>query len=409
MKYLFFTGFLFICSYFPGFAQWADNGSVISTTDNVGIGTATPSSKLDVEQNFDGTTFLEITNSSTGQSARRGIMMGNGSPGHSAYLFSTSPNYSAVASWPSSGVLGTDSQLSNGLVLRTSIGKIRFQPNGTTDKIVFSENGSIGVGTETPNAKADVWGVIRTSHSNERYVNLFNSGDGNAYINYQGAAASARFGFQMNGSSKLSILNNGYVGIGTVSPKNLLDIGNAYSFHSGGHKVIGIGYAAGSGGTSLHDGYVSEIRFDPAMGYLSLGISNQSYLTNQTGVTAPSIMILTRSGNVGIGTTVPDSRLTVKGTIHTQEVKVDLAGAVAPDFVFEENYNLPALAETEAYIKSNKHLPGIPSAAEMEENGLGLKEMNLLLLQKVEELTLHLIEQDKKISKLQQQLASRQK
>ena len=69
-----------------------------------------------------------------------------------------------------------------------------------------------------------------------------------------------------------------------------------------------------------------------------------------------------------------------------------------PDYVFEKDYPLLALAELEKYIRENRHLPEIPSANDMEENGLNLKEINLLLLKKVEELTLHLIEQDKSIT-----------
>ena len=94
---------------------------------------------------------------------------------------------------------------------------------------------------------------------------------------------------------------------------------------------------------------------------------------------------------VGIGTAFPDSKLTVKGSIHSEEVIVDL-NVPGPDYVFEEDYNLISLEETKAYIKANKHLPEVPSAKEMEANGINLSEMSLLLLKKIEEMTLHQIE-----------------
>ena len=102
------------------------------------------------------------------------------------------------------------------------------------------------------------------------------------------------------------------------------------------------------------------------------------------------------NGRVGIGTKNPDATLAVKGDIHTQEVRVDV-DVPGPDYVFENDYNLLPLSELEAYIKGNKHLPEVPSAKEMEANGINLKEMNLLLLKKVEELTLHVIQQNKKL------------
>lgn len=115
-------------------------------------------------------------------------------------------------------------------------------------------------------------------------------------------------------------------------------------------------------------------------------------------------MVVKGNGNIGVGTINSDAKLAVRGDIHTQEVKVDLNGSVAPDFVFEHNYRLPTLEETEKFIQDNKHLPGVPSSQEMEENGIELKEMNLKLLQKVEELTLYLIDQNKEIRELKEKV-----
>jgi hypothetical protein len=118
--------------------------------------------------------------------------------------------------------------------------------------------------------------------------------------------------------------------------------------------------------------------------------------------------VLIPGGNVGIGTSSPDAKLTVKGKIHAEEVRVDL-NVPGPDYVFEKEYNLLSLTDLEEYINLYKHLPEVPSAKEMEEHGLNLKEMNLLLLKKVEELTLHLIEANKSIMQLQQEVKDMQK
>lgn len=107
------------------------------------------------------------------------------------------------------------------------------------------------------------------------------------------------------------------------------------------------------------------------------------------------------NGDTGIGTSSPDAKLSVKGNIHTNEVKVDLLGAVAPDYVFYKDYDLKTLTEVENYIAKKGHLPNMPSAKEMETNGLYLKEMNLRLLEKIEELTLYTINQEKRIKQLE--------
>ncbi|MEM7552002.1 MAG: hypothetical protein AAF363_20130 [Bacteroidota bacterium] len=106
------------------------------------------------------------------------------------------------------------------------------------------------------------------------------------------------------------------------------------------------------------------------------------------------------SENIGIGTTNTGGfALAVEGKIGAREIEVTLASPF-PDYVFEEDYDLSTLEETEAFIKENKHLPEIPSAEEVEANGLALGEMNTLLLKKIEELTLHLINQNYKLGDL---------
>jgi len=102
------------------------------------------------------------------------------------------------------------------------------------------------------------------------------------------------------------------------------------------------------------------------------------------------MVTFTSEGRVGIGTQLPQAKLAVNGNILATEVKVKTDISV-PDYVFEPDYDLLTLSETEAYVKEHRHLPEIPSAADIKQDGLDLAEMNLLLLKKVEELTLHLI------------------
>ncbi|PXX95173.1 hypothetical protein DF185_22605 [Marinifilum breve] len=104
-----------------------------------------------------------------------------------------------------------------------------------------------------------------------------------------------------------------------------------------------------------------------------------------------------KNGNVGIGKNNPNYKLEVNGVVRANSFS-----AVAPpwaDFVFHDDYQLSKLEEVEDFIKRNKHLPGIPSEAQVKEKGVDLVEMNKLLLQKVEELTLYVIRQNKDLSK----------
>jgi hypothetical protein len=122
--------------------------------------------------------------------------------------------------------------------------------------------------------------------------------------------------------------------------------------------------------------------------------------------------LVANDGKVGIGTANPDEKLTVKGKIHAEEVRIDLL--VPADYVFQKYYTgnsslkadyvMPTLDQVAQYTKINNHLPSIPSAEEMKKNGVELGEMNNLLLQKIEELTLYAIEQQKKLEAQNKQL-----
>ena len=104
---------------------------------------------------------------------------------------------------------------------------------------------------------------------------------------------------------------------------------------------------------------------------------------------------------MGVGTVNPAHKLDVIGAIRAREVRVNLNGA---DFVFEDGYKLMPLNELEKFVKQNKHLPEIAPAKEMQEKGSDLGGLTVQLLQKIEELTLHAIEQNKEINFLKEKM-----
>ena len=164
----------------------------------------------------------------------------------------------------------------------------------------------------------------------------------------------------------MSFLPSGNVGIGTTTPGGKLDVNGAVFLK--GKAIL------------ASDGTSSYFQSNAA-----------SYFENMGSVSA----MITASGNFGIGTTDPKNKLSVNGTIWAKEVKVSLADAA--DWVFDKSYKLKPLADVEKYIYENKHLPEIPSAEEFRQNDMNVSEMSNKLLQKIEELTLYAIEQNKKI------------
>ncbi|MCX2680629.1 tail fiber protein [Galbibacter sp. EGI 63066] len=197
--------------------------------------------------------------------------------------------------------------------------------------------------------------------------------------------------------------NSGNVGVGTTSPQAKLHIFNgnnsygailanssetAFSLYtkSLGREVytevfrLGLKY-----NTNENNGFISFYRGGSTSGGF-LGFSTNGI----------ERIRINGNGSVGIGTSTTSShKLAVEGSIGAREVKVEASGW--SDFVFENDYNLPTLEEVEQHIQEKGHLKDIPSAKEVEENGIYLGDMNAKLLQKIEELMLYTIEQQKLI------------
>ncbi|MBT1700097.1 hypothetical protein KK083_24630 [Fulvivirgaceae bacterium PWU4] len=298
-------------------------------------------------------------------------------------------------------------------------------------RLGIATNGNVGIGTQSPDYLLQVYNTNSPNNPTlaigKANVNTagqstlwFFAGNGTAAngfkIEYNKTATTDRLAFfGGSGTEMLTLKNAGsFVGIGASEPRAKLDLG----FGGGPTLVLNPGTTTNVNFTGLyHNDLImgSWIDNNQANAFMSIGykaspdrkfhIGTASSETFSSATFVPHFTV-SAGGNVGIGTPNPDKTLTVNGIIHTKEVLVDL-NVPGPDYVFEKDYDLLPLEALEAYINENKHLPEVPSAKEMEASGLNLKEMNLLLLKKVEELTLHVIElkkeneqQSKEIQKL---------
>ncbi|AXP80815.1 hypothetical protein CJ739_1729 [Mariniflexile rhizosphaerae] len=380
------------------------NKFTIKSNGNVGISNANPQDKL------------QISNTFVFHDGGHKILSLLYSPG--AVDLDDTKYASEIRYDPTSGSLhlGTSSTVTNAPTARFSITK----------------DGNVGIGTTAPNAGLEIFKSNTNNHAlilNSSGLGwgsgmLFKNTSGLTYGIYSGADNKWHFTNEGVGD-RLVIDNAGYIGIGTSTPSSKLQVEGRTSVGKSGILNLDWTNEANWGGSANKwSGYIGfnayrnndEIK-DSYYGnnqYTSKGVfegSNYGFRwlfrkvvnnDSQSQHQLSEYMRLDNDGNLGIGTT-PDAKLTVKGNIHTNEVKVDLLGAVAPDYVFYKDYDLKSLKAVEDYIASNGHLPNIPSAKDMETEGIMLKEMNLKLLEKIEELTLYTINQEKRIETLEKE------
>lgn len=328
--------------------NWATNGNDIYNNNpgNVGIGTNVPTTKLTLQTPINTAGWVHIGGADS-------IIVSEGIGGVSGSI-GTSTNHAFRIN-------------SNG------IGRLHIYNTGD---VVVGGNSSPSFGKLTVETPNNSYGI--TQLSPEGNILSTRIGGTSAGI---GTFSNTNMRLYCNsGSAMLIAAGTGNVGIGTDNPTEKLTVqtlNNSYGIsHLGeGGNIL----STRIGGTSAGIGTFSN--------------TNMRIFCNSTS----AMLIAAATGNVGIGTDNPTYKLSVNGNIRSKEVVVEIGWA---DYVFDKEYKLRSLPEVENYIKEHNHLPGIPSAKEIETNGLQLGDTQKKMMEKIEELTLYIIEMKKEIELL---------
>ena len=184
-------------------------------------------------------------------------------------------------------------------------------------------------------------------------------------------------------NSAISVTSGGNVGIGTTSASTKLEVWGPDT--TTGHFM------------TRHSTGVYAAQFFPYLGTSLLSLRDAGAWDEKVRISSTGPTWFT-GGNLGIGTTNPQYLLSVSGTIGAKDVIVTNSGW--SDYVFRPGYRLRPLSEVKSYIQANHHLPDIPTEAEVKEKGVSVGDMQAKLLAKIEELTLHMIHQDKENKEL---------
>ncbi|HPI00288.1 MAG TPA: hypothetical protein PK772_08160 [Chitinophagaceae bacterium] len=357
------------------FAQWSEDANNIWGTDSrkaIGIGTATPKAKLEVMGEIKGYTQLHVGENYDAINGR-GITVDNG----------------GSTSWEL-------------LTLRNNFGT-HFKVDG---------DGRVGIGTNAPKEKLDVIGGIRSViNSNEGgYISLSNPSKTDP------AAAATWNIYNMTGGYGNSLQFWGYSSTETLGPKLIIADNGNITFKG----LIRIPMASAidnqSPGITPWPGddfkYNGEYLNHYGLGFHLYEFDNGStkgtnaYLSGYYGVNfftgGCNRLRINYDGNVGIGTTTPTEKLSVNGNIKAKKLIVTQTGWA--DYVFDKAYTLMPVDSLSTYIKTHKHLPEMPTTKDVQNNGVDVGNNQALLLKKIEELTLYIIEQHKEIEALKKKI-----
>lgn len=418
-----------------------------------------PSAAVEIQSTTEGILIPRMT------SAQRSAIV---SPAQGLLVFDNSTN----TFWFYDGTAWTE-LADNG----ATSGSTYWNLNG--NDISNSNIGQVGIGLNSPTASLSVKGVVRANHLDDEseYVEIWH-GSANGYINTVG---DGNLDFRHDNTTFMSLSEQGYLGLGTSVPNNLLHLksghfeieqgdirfgnegvgsgfemdyfnGQMFMGHNTANSIqwnmvlndngnVGIGLTTPT--NKLHIGNNGNIRIDGSADshtlLNTLGSNNVLFQIDPqpNSVTSPSTVRLFRgttasetslviykgnnttdhnhvfrgngdsymslTGDVGIGTTDPlGYKLAVKGNIGAEEIEVRTN--YWADYVFDNDYDLLSLEEVENFIDYNGHLPDVPSEKEAVQNALNLGDMDVLLLQKIEELTLYTIEQNKLIKQMRNEL-----
>ncbi|SEC31442.1 hypothetical protein SAMN04489761_2653 [Tenacibaculum sp. MAR_2009_124] len=348
------------------------SGITVLGNGDVGIGASSPASKLDIRGNL----IIDSGNTPHIYTSHENIEK------NKFLLLLNSPNYRSASRLKVGGLLISDTYSfanpdKNDLIVKGKVGigtssaKSKFQISGTPNDRILISNSAINFNTNSPKLSffGYTYGDQITGPSLQK-IHTASYGRGRLAIFQHGGADYS------SEEEVMSILPDGNIGIGITEPKSKLDVNGSIVVKNGHNLSWGNKY--GEGIPTIAGNTTSGLHFYP------------------NGSTLGATMQILKDGKTKFM-----NNIAVLGKIESREVKV--SNTPTADFVFEEDYSLPSLKSVDKYIKEKKHLPEIASAKKMKRDGVNIGNFQIQLLQKIEELTLYTIEQEKKIKALEEQ------